>query len=167
MYDQIKDSVKMKNEFILFFFLSVFFYKSQTSIILFFSFSPVFTNHQSLFPSLVTLSENFCCLTSTLKKSKLFGGNSLKMLILLGMNSENLSIVLFVNVGLYVCEKYVQLGNYSRKISVLVCMNSEKYVKFNNNSLKVPVLVYVNSEKYIELVIALLCMNSKKVSIFW
>ena len=46
-------------------------------------------------------------------------------------------------------------------------MNSEKYVKFHNNSLKVPVLVYVNSEKYIELVIALLCMNSKKVSIFW
>ena len=29
------------------------------------------------------------------------------MLILLGMNSENVSIVLFVNIGLYVCEKYV------------------------------------------------------------
>ena len=48
------------------------------------------------------------------------------------------------------CEKYVQLGNNSPKVAVLVYNKYEKYVQFDNSSLKISILFYMNPEKYIE-----------------
>ena len=66
------------------------------------------------------------------------------------MNSGKVIIGLFISSGLHTYmkrEKYLYLGNNSRKI--LLYMNSESYVWFDNNSLKISILVCMNSEKYI------------------